>query len=126
MPRLSLMAVLFGAASLLSQAPPGGGQERVGLLSDGGFLLNSGWRITPAGKQVPLGTLPMATALSPDGKYLLILNGGFRPPSISVLRADTAEELGRTAVPDAWLGLTFSPDGKAVYVGGGSRRRRVQ
>ena len=35
----------------------------------------------PAGKQIPLDTLPMSTALSPDGKYLLVLNGGYRPPS---------------------------------------------
>ena len=63
----------------------------------------------------------MASALSTDGKYLLVLNGGYKPPSISVLRVDTMEETSRTPVADGWLGLTFSPDGKFVYVGGGSR-----
>ena len=28
----------------------------------------------------------MSTALSPDGRYLLVLNGGYKPPSISVAR----------------------------------------
>src|SRR5688572_24370373 len=118
--RLSgLCAFLALAAYLVSQSSPP--REQVGPTPDGGFLLNSGWKITPAGKQVPLDTFPMSSALSKDGRYMLVLNGGYKPPSISVLRTDTMEELGRTPVQDGWLGLTFSPDGKLVYVGGGSR-----
>jgi DNA-binding beta-propeller fold protein YncE len=117
--RLSVLCVLLAAAAILvSQPSP---REQVGPLPGGGFLLNSGWRITPAGKQVPLDTFPMSSALSKDGKFLLVLNGGYKPPSLAVLRADTMEEIGRTPVEDGWLGLTFSPDGKLVYVGGGSR-----
>src|ERR1700730_8632465 len=74
-------------------------------------LLVSGWKITPAGKQVAVDTLPMRTALSPDGRYLLVLNGGYNPPTISVLDVAKAAELSRVRVPDAWLGLTFSPKG---------------
>src|ERR1700724_1852472 len=84
--RLTLaVGFVFLAALLSSQPTP---RERVGPLPDGAFLLNSGWRLAPAGKQVPLDTLPMSTALSRDGKYLLVLNGGFNPPSVTVL--DTA------------------------------------
>ena len=116
---LSLSGSLAATAVLLSsqQAPP----ERVGPLAAGGFLLNNGWRVTPAGKQVPLDTLPMSAALSPDGRYLLVLNGGYNPPSISVLDTAATRELARIPVADGWLGLTFSPKGDRVYVGGGSR-----
>ncbi len=31
------------------------------------------------------------------------------------------KEIGRVPVADGWLGLTFSPDGTRVYVGGGSK-----
>jgi YVTN family beta-propeller protein len=93
----------------------------VGPLPGGGFLLNSGWRIQAAGKQVAVDTFPMSSALSPDGKYLLVLNGGYNPPSISVIDTAAARELSRTRVADGWLGLTFSPKGDRVYVGGGSR-----
>src|SRR5947208_14968042 len=96
--------LIAGAALLTSQAPP---PERVGPLSNGGFLLNSGWRLAPAGKQVPLDTFPMSSALSPDGRYLLVLNAGYRPPSISVLDVASAREISRTPVADGWLGLTF-------------------
>src|SRR5579862_428208 len=96
-------------------------REQPGKQPDGSYLLPTGWRIQPAGTQIPLDTLPMSTALSKDGKFLLVLNGGYKPPSISVLSAADMHEVSRVPVADGWLGLTFSPDGKMVYVGGGSR-----
>src|SRR5215469_12433418 len=92
-----LIAILLGAALLCSQPAP---REQVGPLPGGGFLLNSGWRLEPAGKQVPLDTFPMATALSPDGKYLLVLNGGYKPPTVAVLEAATGHETSRVRVSD--------------------------
>ncbi|MBV9505582.1 MAG: bifunctional YncE family protein/alkaline phosphatase family protein [Acidobacteriia bacterium] len=106
------------ASVVLSQPEP---RERVGPLPNGGFLLNSGWRLEPAGKQIPLDTLPLSSALSRDGKYLLVLNGGYNPPSITVIDTGSAAVLGSTPVEDGWLGLTFSAAGDRVYAGGGSR-----
>jgi DNA-binding beta-propeller fold protein YncE len=94
--------------------------EKVGPLPDGGFLLNSGWTIRPAGEQVPVDTFPMSSAVSPDGKYLLVLNGGYNPPSISVIDVALKREIGRTPLPDCWLGLTVSPRANLVYASGGS------
>ncbi len=112
-------AAVFGLTALLTaQTQP---KEQVGPQPDGSLLLNTGWRVKPAGRQVPLGTFPMSSALSPDGKHLLVLNAGFAPPSIVVLNAATAQEVSRVTLADAWLGLTFAPNGKFVYVGGGSR-----
>ncbi|MGB9609779.1 MAG: bifunctional YncE family protein/alkaline phosphatase family protein, partial [Bryobacteraceae bacterium] len=96
-------------------------RERVGPMPDGSFLLNSGWRLRPAGAQLPVDTLPMALALAPGGKRLVVLNGGYNPPSLSLLEPAAHRELSRTRVPDAWLGLAFSPKGHRLYVGGGSQ-----
>src|ERR1700691_1593880 len=115
---LLLAALLAAAAIVCSQPAP---REQVGPLPGGGFLLNSGWRLNPAGKQVPLDTFPMSTALSPDGRYLLVLNGGYNPPTIIVLETATGRETSRVPVADGWLGLSFSRKGDRVYVGGGSR-----
>src|SRR5437016_84507 len=117
---LLLILPLSLAALLVSQPAP---REQVGPLPSGGFLLNSGWRIKPAGNHVPVSTLPMSTALSPDGRFLLVLNGGYNPPSISVLAMEGMKEISRVPVADGWLGLTFSPSGRLVYVGGGARNR---
>src|SRR5262245_10204493 len=111
-------AVVILAAVLGSQPAP---REQVGPLPGGGFLLNSGWKIDPVGKQIPLDTLPMSTALSKDGKYLIVLNGGYKPPSISVIEIASASVVSNTPVPDGWLGLAVAPAGDKVYVGGGSR-----
>src|SRR5579872_3341841 len=106
------------AALLTSQPAP---REQVGPLPGGGFLLNSGWRLKPVGRQIALDTLPMSTALTPDGKYMVVLNGGYKPPSLSLLDAREGAVVNTVPVPDGWLGLAISPKGDRVYVGGGSK-----
>jgi YVTN family beta-propeller protein len=119
MPRwVGLFAIMVLAMTLGSQPEP---REQVGPLPGGGFLLNSGWRLQPAGRQIPLDTFPMSSALSPDGKYLLVLNGGFKPPSVTVIETGTGHVTNSAPVEDGWLGLAFAPRGDRVYVGGGSR-----
>jgi len=56
---------------------------------------------------------PMSLAVAPDG-HVLVLSGGAKA-SISVVNG------AETPLPDAWLGLTFAPNGRMVYAGGGSR-----
>ena len=114
----AIFGALAAGAVLISQT---GIRERVGQMADGGFLLSSGWRIKPAGVQIPVDTFPMSTVITPDKKFLLVLNGGYNPPSVSVIDIAAAKELSRTPVPDGWLGLTMTKAGDRVYVGGGSR-----
>ena len=113
-------ALIVFAAALLSTSQPVP-REQVGPLAGGAFLLNSGWRVKAAGTQVPLDTLPMSSILSKNGRFLIVLNGGYNPPSLSVLDTKDGHEIGRTPVADAWLGLSLSPDGKTLWVGGGSQ-----
>jgi len=118
--RLLIGALIVAAMAALSSPEPAP-REQVGLLPDGGFLLNSGWRVKAAGTQVPLDTLPMSSVLSKDGRFMIVLNGGYRPPSLTVLDTKSNTVVGRTPVPDAWLGLALAPDGKTIWVGGGSK-----
>src|SRR5580704_7201907 len=115
-----ILVILLAAATiiLMSQPTP---REQVGFLPDGSFLLSSGWRIKAAGTQIPVETFPMSSLVTPDKKYLLVLNGGYNPPTISVIDIAANKELSRTPVPDAWLGLTMTKAGDKVYVGGGSK-----
>jgi DNA-binding beta-propeller fold protein YncE len=113
-------AFLLIAAALLSssQPPP---REQVGPLPGGAFLLNSGWRVKPAGAEIPLDTLPMSSVVSKDGRFLIVLNGGYNDPSLSVVDLKLGREIGRAPVTDAWLGLALSPNGRTIWVGGGSQ-----
>src|SRR5579875_1380687 len=115
MKSLLFLAATAAGALLLQDAGQKPGYEHVGPLPDGGFLLSSGWTIRPVGQQVPVDTLPMSTAVSNNGKYLLVLNGGYNPPSISVIDIAQKREIGRTRLADAWLGLAVSPTGNKVY-----------
>lgn len=117
------LAILFSGGLLITRkliSQPAG-RETAGPMDGGGFRLVSGWALHPAGTQVAVDTLPMSSALSKDGKYLLVLNGGYNPPSVSVIDIASLTELSRTRLPDAWLGLALSPKGDFLYVGGGSR-----
>ncbi len=100
---------------------PADPRQRVGPQPDGSFLLVTGWRLRPAGAQVPLDTLPLSIAPAPDGNRLVILNAGYNPPSLSLLDPAAAREIARTPVPDAWLGLAFHPNGNRLYVGGAAQ-----
>jgi hypothetical protein len=93
--RIATAVALVSLVAVLGSQPTP--REQVGPLPGGAFLLNSGWVLDPVGKQVPLDTLPMSSALSPDGKYLLVLNGGYRPPSITVI--DAASGTVKGSVP---------------------------
>jgi phospholipase C/DNA-binding beta-propeller fold protein YncE len=89
--------------------------QTVGPQPGGVTLLNTGWRIQPAGVSVPVGTTPMSRVTSADGKMLFVLNGGFQPPSISVLDTVGHKELQRVPLANAWRGLALAADGRTLY-----------
>src|SRR5438876_4405367 len=65
---LLLLPALAGAALLATRLVPG-------PLRDGTTQLASGWRIRPAGRQVPVGTLPLNLLTLSDGSVLVTNNG---------------------------------------------------
>ena len=111
----------LGLALIVTSQPAR--QLVAGAQEDGSAILPNGWRVKAAGTQVALETFPMSSALSKDGKYLAVLTGGYKPPTVTVLAADTLVEVDKIQLDDAWLGISFSPDGKFLYVGGGSRAK---
>ncbi len=118
---VSAIALLAGTGAWILTSQPAQKPQTLGPTTDGGYLIPNGWKVKPVGTQTLLDTYPMASLLTKDGKHLIVLNGGFKPPSLIVLDAATMTELSRTPVSDGWLGLAFSKDEKFVYVGGGAR-----
>jgi DNA-binding beta-propeller fold protein YncE len=94
--------------------------QSVGVQPDGRFLLATGWSLKPAGRQIPVGSLPLSSALTKDGKHLMVLNVG-DAKSLTVFRTDTMQQVAQAALQDAWLGLAIAPDGKSVFIGGAAR-----
>src|SRR3984957_19375032 len=115
-------ALALAALSIHPQTSQSQAQERtqVGPAPDGSFLLNTGWKIRPAGKTIPLSTLPMATAASPDGRRIAVLNGGFLPASVDYLDMETTSKTASVSITDGWRGLAFSAAGTKLYAGNGA------
>lgn len=108
--------LVAGVAVAESDAPHAGPQ------GDGTALTPLGYRITPAGRQTPLGDLPLVLALSPDAKTLLVSNNGQATQSLQVVDAATAKvrQTISYARPQALFGgVAFAPDGRAAYASGG-------
>jgi DNA-binding beta-propeller fold protein YncE len=114
---LVVFVAMLGICSSHAQTP----RTLVGPEADGGFLLNTGWQIHPAGQTIPLSTLPMSLATSPDGQRIAVLNGGYLPASVDFLDMKMAGKTSSVSITDAWRGLAFSADGTRLYVGNGAR-----
>jgi YVTN family beta-propeller protein len=84
------------------------------------ILLPNGWSLTPAGRSLPLGDLPLNIASSPSGRYLAVTNNGQSTQTLQLIDALQEKVLDSVIIPKSWLGLKFSGDGKFLYASGGN------
>ncbi|UBM62919.1 beta-propeller fold lactonase family protein [Candidatus Sulfidibacterium hydrothermale] len=83
-------------------------------------LLPNGWRLTPVGKQVPIGELPLNMVVTKNQRYAITSNSGMGVNSLSVIDLKTEKEIQRYVLSNTWVGLTFGPHDKRLYVSGGN------
>ncbi len=84
------------------------------------ITLPNGWSLTPVGKSLPLGDLPLNMAVSPGNKYVAVTNNGQSTQSIQLFDARNEQLLDSVTIPKSWYGLKFSADGKNLYASGGN------
>lgn len=89
-----------------------------GRLGENEVLLPNQWRLSPAGRQLPLGDLPLNMALSPDGRYVAVNNNGWGDHQVIIVDCQKGRVRSQVTIPKSWYGLTFSPDGTFLYVTG--------
>jgi len=82
--------------------------------------LPNGWKLTPVGKLLPLGDLPLNIAVSPSKKLAAVTNNGESVQTIQLIDIDHEVILDSVIIGKSWLGLTFSDDGKYLYASGGN------
>jgi DNA-binding beta-propeller fold protein YncE len=113
-PAVSLLRLAALVLALRAQAASRPGSEH------GVTLLPNGWRLAPAGRHLTVGDLPLAMAVSPDGRSVVVTNDGYEKPTLSVVDLDRHTVRQTLTLDNAWLGLGFSPDGKKVYSSAGN------
>jgi YVTN family beta-propeller protein len=82
--------------------------------------LPNGWSLTPVGKALPLGDLPLNMAVSPSKKLIAVTNNGQSVQSLQLIDAINDKVLSSVVIPRSWYGIKFSSDEKYLYASGGN------
>ena len=95
-----------------------------GALGNGTTVLASGWRISPAGRQIPVGTLPLNILRLANGQIVVTLNG-HSANGLWRIDAGTGKIVDSLPFKAAWLGLAHrgTPAADTVWASGGSTNR---
>ena len=82
--------------------------------------LPNGWQLSPAGKSLLLGDLPLNIAVSKSKKLMAVTNNGQSTQSLQLIDVKTEKILDNIEIAKSWLGLQFSSDEKYLYTSGGN------
>ena len=83
-------------------------------------LLPNGWSLSPAGRSLPLGDLPLNMALSHNKQLLAVTNNGQGRQVIQLIDPKNEKLLDSVAVGKSWYGIKFSDADNKLYVSGGN------
>lgn len=111
------LCLILGMAMTISMALKA---QSLKEIESGRTSLPNGWKLSPVGKFLPLGDLPLNMAVSPDKKLLAVTNNGQSDQSIHLINPQGMQLLDSMVIAKGWLGLAFSKDGKYLYASGGN------
>ncbi|MDE3251416.1 MAG: bifunctional YncE family protein/alkaline phosphatase family protein [Bacteroidota bacterium] len=115
---LSLSIFTIWVSLVAAQTLSGFASSRIGL--------PNGWSLSPVGKSLPLGDLPLNMAISSSQKYLAVTNNGQSTQTLQLIDVQQEKILDNITIDKSWLGLQFSKDEKYLYASGGNDNRILQ
>src|SRR5882724_3423911 len=116
LPAVAACCLALAQAGALAQRAPS--LELPGERPDGSVLLPNQWSLRPAGRQIPLGDLPVNIALHPAGQFAAVLHSGHARHQIAIVDVKAGKVISRTTVPEAFYGLEFSRKGTRLFCSG--------
>ena len=119
MTRIRIVIVLICVGGLLLNSHQVNAQTLKEIEASRVSLMN-GWKLSPVGKMLKVGDLPLNIAVSPSQKLLAVTNNGQSDQSIQLIDPEKMQLLDSVVTAKGWLGLTFSKDGKYLYASGGN------
>jgi YVTN family beta-propeller protein len=118
----------YSCLLLISLAVAGCGspsaQVKAGIAAQdpaGARRLPTGVTLDPAGTSFDLGSMPLAMAIAPAKDRIVVLLNGWMKQGIQVVDPVAGRVTQTIPLPAVFLGLTFSPDAKSLYVSGGNQ-----
>jgi DNA-binding beta-propeller fold protein YncE len=94
-------------------------RPQVALLPEA-VRLPTGLRLDTVGTSSDLGNLPVKIVPAPGGRRLAVLLSGWREQGLQIVDRGSGHVVQTLPQTAAFLGLAFSPDGKALYTSGGN------
>ena len=71
-------------------------------------LLPNGWSLTPAGRSLEVGDLPLNIAVSVSEKLMAVTNNGQGKQTIQLIDTKSEKVLDNIEIPKSFYGLKFS------------------
>jgi len=84
------------------------------------IMLPNGWSLTPVGRSLPVGDLPLNIAVSSSKKFIAVTCNGQSTQALYLIDPTGEKLLDSVIMPKSWLGLKFSADEKFLYASGGN------
>ena len=95
------------------------GAQTATQLASSRKTLPNGWSLSPVGRSIPLGDLPLNMVVSKSKKLLAVTNNGQSVQSIELIDPVSEKILDSVVIGKSWYGLAFSADEKFLYAAGG-------
>src|SRR3954468_15817849 len=76
----------------------------------------NGRHLNPVGKLTQVGNFPTGSALTPDGRFLWVVDSGHGSDDVRVVDTTSSAVVQTLPLPGAYEGIAFAPDGKHAYV----------
>ena len=112
MKTILLTTCLLLVLSCATHRVPGTTQSKI--------ILPNGWSLSPAGRSISLGDLPLNMAVSSSKKLIAVTNNGYSDQSIQLIDVQTEKVVDSMRIPKSWYGLKFSNDNRYLYASGGN------
>lgn len=85
--------------------------------------LPNGWALSPVGRTLPLGDLPLNLVISANGKRMAVTNNGQSIHSLQWLDLDNGVLLDTLEIPAGWMGLALNRDATRLYASAGEQNK---
>ncbi|MHA8059737.1 bifunctional YncE family protein/alkaline phosphatase family protein [Aquirufa beregesia] len=82
--------------------------------------LPNGWKLSPHGKSLSLGDLPLNLAVSANKQWMVATNNGQSIQSLQLIDTRSNEVVHSIEVAKSWYGVAIASDNKTVYASGGN------
>src|SRR5579862_348078 len=103
----------------LCMATCASGQVQSGTAAPKAFL-STGLQLDPVGDAIELGSMPLGMAVAPGGERAAVVLSGWREQGLQIVDLKSHQVLQTLPQEAAFFGITFSIDGREIYVSGGN------